>query len=113
MANYEIINQKPIHTSRVFDEISTRTQNREMTYREERTLEYLKKFNKLSAKQFEEAYSELVSLEIPRIEEFQLIKILEIMPKNGPELRAIISHGGVVVVDETVTQILDVLKKFQ
>lgn len=113
MANYEIINQKPIHSSKVQEEITSRTQDRDLTYREEKTQEYLKDFNKLSRKEFEEAYNELLSLEIPRVEEFQLIKILEIMPKNGTELRAIISHGGVVVVDETVTQILNVVKKYQ
>ena len=52
-------------------------------------------------------------LDIARLEDAHLIKILEIMPRNGTELRAIVSHGGVVVVDEVVTQILDVLKKYQ
>lgn len=112
MANYEVINQKPVHSSKVYEEITSKTQNREQTYREEKILDYLKKTNKLSTKDFDSAFQELVALEIPRIEEKHLVKILEIMPQNGTELRAIISHGGVVVVDDIVTQILDVIKKF-
>lgn len=112
MANYEVINQKPVHSSKVYEEITSKTQNREQTYREEKILDYLKKTNKLSAKDFDSAFQELVALEIPRIEKKHLVKILEIMPQNGTELRAIISHGGVVVVDDVVTQILDVIKKF-
>lgn len=112
MANYEVINQKPIHSSNVYEEIVSKSQNREQTYREEKILDYLKKTNKLSKTNFELAFKELVALEIPRIEEKHLVKILEIMPKNGTELRAIISHGGVVVVDDVVTQILDVIKKY-
>lgn len=113
MANYEITSQKPIHPSLVLDEIEKKASSRELSYREEKVLEHLKEFSKLSTEQFNSAYSELKSLEIARLEDAHLIKILEIMPKNGTELRAIVSHGGVVVVDEVVTQILDVLKKYQ
>ena len=112
MVNYEVINQKPVHSSKVYEEITSKTQNREQTYREEKILEYLKKTNKLEQKEFKSALDELKALEIPRIEEKHLVKILEIMPQNGTELRAIISHGGVVVVDDVVTQILEIIKKY-
>lgn len=113
MANYEIINQKAIHSSVVLEKITSKTQNRELTYREEKIEDYLKKFTKISHEDFNSALEELTKLEIPRIEEHQLIKILEIMPQNGTELRAIISHGGVVVVDATVNDILSVVNKYR
>lgn len=113
MANYEIISQKPIHASRVLSHIEEKTEDKELTYREEKILEYLKDSNKLSTEEFNSAFEELKSLEIPRLEDSHLIKILEILPKNGVELRSIVSHGGVVVVDDVVTQILDITKKYQ
>ena len=112
MANYEIVNKKPTHSSKIIENLNSKLEERELTYREEKVLEYLKKFNKLSSSNFEKALQELKDLNIARIEEAQLIKILEIMPKNGTELRSIISHGGVIVVDETVEQILSILKKY-
>lgn len=112
MANYEVINQKPIHSSKVSKEILEKTQNREQTYREEKILDYLNKTNKISHEEFKLAFDELVALNIPRIEEKHIVKILEIMPQNGTELRAIISHGGMVVVDDVVEQILNVIKKY-
>ena len=113
MANYTVISQKPTHSSFVLEEIEKEADSRELSYREEKTLEYLKEFSKLSKKEVQNALQELQALEIPRLELVHLIKILEIMPANGQELRAIVSHGGVVVVDDVVAQILEILKKYQ
>ena len=35
------------------------------------------------------------------------------MPQNGTELRAIVSHSGTVLVDKSVTSIMDVLNKYR
>ena len=112
MANYEIISQKVVHTSKVLDEITKNADNRDLSYREEKIMEYLKDFNKLSTKEYEAAFADLKGLEIPRLEDGHLTKILEIMPQSGTELRAVVSHGGVVIVDDVVTQILDIIKKY-
>lgn len=83
-----------------------------LTYREEKVLEHLKKFNVLSTEDFEKAVSEVEALEIPRLEREKIVKIVELMPKSGTELRAIVSNAGVVLVDENVDRVLDVLKQF-
>ena len=113
MANYEIISKEPVHPSKVLNHIEQKVEEKELTYREEKILEYLKDSNKLSLEEFNTAFEELKALEIPRLEDSHLIKILEILPRNGVELRSIVSHGGVVVVDDVVTQILDIVKKYQ
>lgn len=112
MANYEIISQKPVHPSVILEQVEKKVEEKELTYREEKILEYLKDSNKLSLEDFNKAFDELKSLEIPRLEDSHLIKILEILPQNGVELRSIVSHGGVVIVDDVVSQILDVVKKY-
>ncbi|MFT4243917.1 MAG: hypothetical protein ACMXYB_00490 [Candidatus Woesearchaeota archaeon] len=113
MANYEIINKKPMYSSTIIDDLILKSQSRELTYREEKVLQYLKKFNKLSNEDFQKALQELKDLKIARIEENQLFKLLEIMPQTGTELRAIVSHGGVVLVDETVNDILSILNQYR
>ncbi len=113
MANYEIISKELVHPSKVLNHIEQKVEEKELTYREEKILEYLKESNKLSLEEFNTAFEELKALEIPRLEDSHLIKILEILPRNGVELRSIVSHGGVVVVDDVVTQILDIVKKYQ
>ena len=111
--NYEVISKEPVAGAEVLAVISKKAKDTELTYREEKTQEYLKNFSKLSLKDFEKAKAELIALELPRIEDEQIVKILELMPSNGTELRAIVSHSGVVLVDENVTKTLDVLNSYR
>jgi len=115
MSNYEIISKEPVSNAEVFAEIEKKAQveDAELTYREEKTQEYLKKFPLLSVEDFKTAILSIQECDIPRLDIAEIIKIIEIMPKNGTELRAIVSHSGIVLVDENVTKVLDVLKQFE
>ena len=111
--NYEVLSQEPISGAEVLDEIKKKAKETELTYREEKIKDYFKKFSKISLSNYKKAHAELVALDLPRFEDSHIIKILELMPQNGTELRAIVSHGGVVLVDENVDKILDILKNYR
>ncbi len=108
--NYEILSKKEVSLSEASEFINKK--ETELTYREEKVQEFLKKHSKLSLEDFTKAKEAILALDIPRIEEHHIVKILNIMPTTGTELRAIISHEGLVLVDETAKQILDTLKQF-
>lgn len=112
MSNYEIIEKEPIAGIEVLNELTKRAKETELTYREEKTKDYLKKNTKLKISDFKKAKDELTALEIDRLEEEQIIKILEVLPKDGTGIRAIVSHSGTVLVDENVDKILKVLKSY-
>ena len=114
MSDYKILSTKPISNSEVLEILNKKTEeSEEISYREEKALEYLKKTTKNSLENFNKIKEELIALDIPRLEESHYIKIIEIMPKNGTELRAIISNSGAVIVDDNVTKILDILNKYR
>lgn len=113
MTDYKIISSEEVSNSQVLDIIEKKAKKEELTYREEKTLEYLKKINKISKENLEKAKQELINLDIPRLGLTHIIKILDIMPKNGTELRAIVSNSGVVLVDESAKKILEVLSKYK
>jgi DNA-directed RNA polymerase subunit F len=112
MANFKILSSEPVHSSQVLEVVNEKAKSMELTYREQKMQEYLNARKKISKKDFEKAKEELTELKISRIEPAHIIKILEIMPQNGTELRAIVSHSGTVLVDENVKKVLDVLKKY-
>ena len=112
MSNYQIISEEPVSNSESFDLINQKAKKQELTYREEKSKEYLKKVSTLSFKNFKSAKKELVELKIPRLEEAHIIKILDIMPKNGTEIRSIVSNSGTVIVDDNVKKILSVLNNY-
>ncbi len=99
--------------SEVAEFIKKKEKDIELTYREDKIRTYMKTFNKLKISEFKKAKEELIALEIPRLEEEHIIKIIDLMPKNGTELRAIVSHSGTIIVDDNVDKILGVLKAYQ
>ncbi len=111
--NYEIISSQIIPKTNVLELIEEKSKKNELTYREEKIQDFLKKRVKLNSKKFEEAKNELLALELARLDEEHIIKILEIMPKSGVELRALVSHSGTIIIDDSVKKILDILKKYQ
>lgn len=113
MSNYQIKSITPLSNSEAQSIIKEKIAEREPTYREEKIKTHLKNFTKLNKTNFTKAKKEIQELNIPRLEEEQIIKILDITPQNGTELRSIVSNTGTVLVDNSVKQILDVLKKYQ
>lgn len=112
MSNYELKEMKPVSSAYAADIITKKEKSQQLTYREEKIKDYLKKFQKLKLSDYKKAKEELLDLKIPRLDEEHIIKILDIMPKDGTQLRAVVSHSGTVIVDENVTKILSVLKKY-
>lgn len=112
MSNYQILSSQPISNSESLDLVNQKAKKQELTYREEKSKEYLKNFSAISFKNFKAAKKELEELKIPRLEEHHIIKILDVMPKNGTELRSIVSNSGTVLVDESVKKILKVLEGY-
>lgn len=113
MSNYQVISKEPVSQTEVLDVISKKAKDVELTYREEKTQEYLKKSSSHKVSDLKKLKAEILALEIPRLEEEHIVKIVDIMPNSGTELRAIVSHSGTVLVDENVTKILDVLKNYK
>ena len=106
MSNHKIISKKPVSLSYVSKIIDTK---KNFTYREEKLSEYSKKFLKNNFNDFEKKFNSLKDLNIEKLEEKDLIKLIDLMPKNGVQIRAIIQKG-VILVDEEVDKILNVLK---
>ena len=113
MSNYDLVSKEAVSHAEVLDVITNKEKDAELTYREDKVRNYLKDFAKLSMEDFKLAEEELLTLEVARLDKEHIVKILDIMPANGTELRSIVSHSGTVLVDESVTQILDVLNKYR
>jgi DNA-directed RNA polymerase subunit F len=113
MSNYELVSMEGVSNTEAGEIINQKEKEEELTYREEKIKEYLKNFQKLDKKNFDAAKLEIEDSKIPRLDEEHIIKILDIMPQNGTELRAVVSHSGTVLVDESVSKILEILNKYR
>ena len=72
---------------------------------------FIKKFNKLSAKEAKELKTEIERLEIIKIKPDYVVKIIDLLPETSEELNKIFID---VSLDEDETRkILDTIKKFK
>lgn len=113
MADYKIISKQIISNSEVSNLLNEKSKETELTYREEKTKDYLKKFSKLDVAKFNKVKEEIIALDIPRLEVDYILKIVDILPKNGTELRSIVSNTGTILVDENIDKIINVLNKYR
>lgn len=111
--NYEIASKKQVSVTEVFDIINKKSKDKELTYREEKIKEFLKKHNKISFKEFLEIKKKIEELKISRLEEEHIIKIVDIMPENGTQLRSLVQNTGIVLVDDIANNILDILNSYR
>ncbi len=109
----EIIDEKPITLVEVkkrLEEIEKRT---ELTTRAKKTKDYLKNFANLSLKEVKELKKKIEDLNIARLKEKQIVKIIDIFPKDLESLKLIFSEEALSIKQEDLKKILAVLKEFK
>jgi len=74
-----------------------------------KTQEYLNLFVKLKPKEAETLKKKLEGLEIPRLKDRHIIKVIDIMPKDMDSLRALFSGENITVKPEDLKRIMDTL----
>ena len=84
----------------------------QLGFRSTKTKEYLKKFSKLEEKKSNELIQKIKALDIPRIKDRQIIKIIDLLPTELDEIRMIFSNETTSISPENMQQILDVVKEY-
>ena len=111
MIGKKLIDEKPLPLSKVKTIIEKRKKEGELSYEQNLTLEYVKKFSKLKPEKSSALIKELEAIE--KINEKAAIALTDFMPKNMDELRLFFSKERYVLSDEESNKILEVLNKYR
>jgi len=85
----------------------------EKTFEQKVAFEHTKKFSKITLQKANELQKELGSLELRKLKDEHIIKIIDTMPTDIEELKIILAHAQVPFKDEELPQILDIVKKYE
>ncbi len=100
-----IINSEPLSMAEVLEYIKKDGES------ETEVIGFVKKFNKLKAKEARELRKEIESLDIMKIKPEYLVKIIDLLPENAEELNKVFVDASL---DEDETKkVLDTIKKFK
>jgi len=110
----QIISEKPMSIYDVQKELEKiKKRDTELGFRAQKTEEYLQKFAKLDEKKATELKKKLEDLNIPRIRDEQINKLVDIMPIDADDIRLVLSAYSTTVTNENIVKIADVIKEFK
>jgi len=83
------------------------------TFEQKLAFEHAKKFSKITVQKAEELRKELSSLEMRKLKDTDIIKIIDMIPATINELKVILAQTQVAFKEEDLQQILDIVKKYE
>lgn len=86
--------------------------DKELTFRAQRTLEHLQAIATLTPKKAKELEAALTKLDIPRLKEQHIHKLLDVLPKTADEVKLILQGYAVTVTNENCKKIADTVAEF-
>jgi DNA-directed RNA polymerase subunit F len=89
-----------------------RKRDGELNFRAQKTEEYLSQFSMFKPKEADEIKQKIAKLNIPRLKEGQILKIIDIMPKNLEELKIVMQSYTVTVSDDNMKKIVEILAEY-
>ncbi|MFT4312435.1 MAG: hypothetical protein ACMXYF_04360 [Candidatus Woesearchaeota archaeon] len=92
---------------------SIKKRDEELSFRSQKTDEYIKENTPLTEKAAKELKTELLALEIPRFKEDMICKIIDVMPLNVEDIKIVLSGYNLTIKQENLKAIDDVLAKFR
>ena len=111
MIGKRTLSQEPVSLANVKDIITERKKQGELSYEQNLTLEYCKKFSKLSLKDTAKLIEELVQLE--KLNKEHAIALTDILPKTAEEVKLIFAKEHFVLGDEDISAIIEILNKYR
>ena len=111
MADVQIISETPINMYQLKKELEKiRKRDNELNFRANRTEDYLHQI--AAIKNADGLFEKLMKLNIPRLKEHHIHKILDIMPTTVNELKIVLQAYTITINNESMKKIVDTISEF-
>ncbi|MBI2650042.1 hypothetical protein HYX04_01875 [Candidatus Woesearchaeota archaeon] len=111
MADTQIISEAPISIYQLRKELERiKKRDSELNFRANKTEEYLNQIATL--KNNDELFDKLMKLNIPRLKEQHIQKIIDITPTTVNDLKVIVQGYTITLNSESMKKIVDVVNEF-
>ncbi len=111
MIGKKLNNTEPVSLAEVKEMIEIRKKEGELGYEQNLTLDYCKKFAKISSDDAKALMNELLQNE--KITRRQAVELIDVLPKNIEELRLIFTKEHFIMTDEELQNVLGVINKYR
>lgn len=111
MTDMQIISETPINIYQLKKELERiRKRDNELNFRANKTEEYLNQTT--TFKNAEELFDKIMHLNIPRLREQHIHKIIDIVPTTLNELKVVLQGYTITLNNESIKKIVDTINEF-
>ena len=111
MADVQIISETPINSYQLKKELEKiKKRDGELNFRANKTEEYLN--NVLAGKSADELFGAIGKLDIPRLKEQHIHKIIDVMPATINELKVVLQSYTITINNDSMKKIVDTINEF-
>ncbi len=112
MTHPEILQQTPVTMAGLKEELEKiKKSYKEPGLRSQKTEEYFSQFVGLDIKKVAELRAQLEKLNIPRLKDTHIVKIIDLLPKTVDDLKVILQGYALTVSNDNLKKIVEVVKK--
>ncbi|MEM4264093.1 MAG: hypothetical protein QW666_04355 [Candidatus Woesearchaeota archaeon] len=109
----KILNETPVSAAEIKEELKKiKDRDKELNFRAQKTEDYLNQMVQLDAKKAKELKEKLEKLNIPRIKEQHIAKILDIMPTTDKDVTVVLQGYAITITKENAKKIADVVAEY-
>ena len=114
MVKPELLEKRPVSVAEVKDILKkVHKRDEELSFRGGKTEDYVNEVTGLTAKKAKDCMKKVNELEIPRLKEEHLIKIVDTLPESAEQLKVILSGYNVTITKEHLKKIVDAIDEFR
>lgn len=112
MPDLKIISETPLSMIETKEKLeAVKKRDGELGSKASKTHEYLSSFVHVKKKQADELASKIIALNIPRLRNRHVVKIVDMMPHELDSLKIIFTGDNITIKPEDLKRILDVIKE--
>lgn len=113
MANPQVVEEVPLNIVEVKELLKKiKERDTELNFRAQKTTEYLDAINTIKPKSAKELKEKLTELEIPRVKEVQIQKIIEIMPLTAEGVKTIFTGFNISVTADNIKKVVSLVNEY-
>lgn len=113
MTRPEVIKETPISLSELKSQLGKiKKRDEELNFRANKTEDYLAQFDVLSEAKAKELKGKIKGLDVPRLKEEHVIKIIDILPVSVDSIKTILQGYTLTISQDNMKKIVEVVKGY-
>lgn len=112
MVQPTILNEVPLTMGEVNQQLQgIKKRDKDLNLRTQKTEDYLKLFSHIDQKKEDELKKKLAELDIPRLRDIHIVKIVDLLPETVDDLKVILSAYPLTINNENMKKIIGVVRE--